>query len=106
MAHHQLDPLWDELLPAEQARIVVLLVERVDIGADGLGVRLRMDGLGGLAHARCWPAISEMLRDPRGSDPREGDTSYPVRPREARRAEGDEFTVRRVGPPCAVRQNP
>jgi hypothetical protein len=28
-----LDPLWDELFPAEQARIVALLVERVDIGA-------------------------------------------------------------------------
>lgn len=46
----QLDPLWDELFPAEQARIVGLLVERVDIGADGLKVRLRVDGLGGLAH--------------------------------------------------------
>ena len=32
----QLDPLWDELFPAEQARIVQLLVERVDIGTDGL----------------------------------------------------------------------
>ena len=46
----QLDPLWDELFPAEQARIVALLVERVDIGTDGLNVRLRLDGLGGLAH--------------------------------------------------------
>ena len=45
----QLDPLWDELFPAEQARIVTLLVERVDIGTDGLNVRLRMDGLAGLA---------------------------------------------------------
>ena len=26
----ELDPLWDELFPAEQARIVQLLVERVD----------------------------------------------------------------------------
>ncbi len=31
----QLDPLWDELFPAEQARIVALLFERVDIGIDG-----------------------------------------------------------------------
>jgi DNA invertase Pin-like site-specific DNA recombinase len=45
----QLDPLWDELFPAEQARIVALLVERVDIGTDGLNVRLRVDGLGCLA---------------------------------------------------------
>lgn len=44
----RLDPLWDELFPAEQARIVGLLVERVDIGTTGLNVRLRMDGLAGL----------------------------------------------------------
>ena len=44
-----LDPLWDELFPAEQARIVQLLVERVDIGLQGLlNVRLRVDGLTGL----------------------------------------------------------
>ena len=54
-ALQQLDPLWDELFPAEQARIVALLVERVDIGTDGLNVRLRVDGLGSLAR--------EMLAD-------------------------------------------
>ncbi|MBP0440183.1 recombinase family protein [Tianweitania sediminis] len=48
-ALHQLDPLWEELFPAEQARIVALLVERVDIGTEGLNVRLRVDGLGSLA---------------------------------------------------------
>jgi DNA invertase Pin-like site-specific DNA recombinase len=48
-ALQQLDPLWEELFPAEQARIVAQLVERVDIGTDGLNVRLRVDGLGGLA---------------------------------------------------------
>ena len=45
----RMDPLWDELFPAEQARIVTLLVERVEIGTEGLNVRLRMDGLAGLA---------------------------------------------------------
>ena len=45
----QLDPLWDELFPAEQARIVALLVERVDVSTDGLNIRLRVDGLGSLA---------------------------------------------------------
>lgn len=44
----RLDPLWDELFPAEQARIVALLVERVDIDTDGLNVRLRVDGLSSL----------------------------------------------------------
>ncbi|WP_223291914.1 recombinase family protein [Defluviicoccus vanus] len=38
-------PLWDELFPAEQARIVRLLVERVDLSPDGLQVRLRAEGL-------------------------------------------------------------
>lgn len=47
-ALQQLDPLWDELFPTEQARIVSLLVERVEIGTEGLTVRLRVDGLVGL----------------------------------------------------------
>jgi hypothetical protein len=41
----RLDPLWDELFPAEQARIVQLLVERVDLGPDGADIRLRTEGL-------------------------------------------------------------
>ncbi len=40
-----LDPLWDELFPGEQARVVQLLVERVDVGVAGLKVRLRVQGL-------------------------------------------------------------
>jgi DNA invertase Pin-like site-specific DNA recombinase len=40
-----LDPLWSELFPAEQARIVQLLIERVDIGTDGLRLRFRDKGL-------------------------------------------------------------
>jgi hypothetical protein len=38
-------PLWDQLFPAEQARIVRLLVERVDLASEGLSVRLRAEGL-------------------------------------------------------------
>ena len=37
--------MWDELFPAEQTRILQLLVERVDVHADGLDLRLRVDGL-------------------------------------------------------------
>jgi site-specific DNA recombinase len=44
-ALERLDPLWDELFPAEQARIVQLLVERVDIRPDSMNVRLRTEGL-------------------------------------------------------------
>ncbi|WP_395662812.1 recombinase family protein [Aestuariivirga sp.] len=40
-----LDPLWAELFPAEQARIVQLLIERVDIGSDGLRLKFRDKGL-------------------------------------------------------------
>lgn len=46
----RLDPLWDELFPAEQARIVALLVDRVEISTEGMEVRLRMNGLAALAH--------------------------------------------------------
>ncbi|WP_338025369.1 recombinase family protein [Crenalkalicoccus roseus] len=49
-ALHRLDPLWDELFPAEQARIVQALVERVTIGPDGADIRLRVEGLAGLVH--------------------------------------------------------
>jgi site-specific DNA recombinase len=44
----ELDPLWDELFPAEQARIVQLLVERVDVRTHGIEVKLRPTGLNGL----------------------------------------------------------
>ena len=39
------DPLWEELFPAEQARIVQLLIERADISTDGLRLRFRDKGL-------------------------------------------------------------
>jgi DNA invertase Pin-like site-specific DNA recombinase len=48
-ALHELDPVWDELFPAEQARIVQLLVDRVDVGESGIGIRLRTEGLTSLA---------------------------------------------------------
>jgi hypothetical protein len=40
-----LEPLWDDLFPAEQARIVRLLVERVEVGTDSFELRLRVAGL-------------------------------------------------------------
>ncbi len=57
-----LDPLWDELFPAEQARIVQLLVERVEVGSDGVDIRLRVDGLASLVHE-----LGGMTDDPRGA---------------------------------------
>lgn len=44
-ALQRLDPLWDQLFPAEQARIVQLLVETVAVRMDGLEIRLRVEGL-------------------------------------------------------------
>jgi DNA invertase Pin-like site-specific DNA recombinase len=44
----RLEPLWDELFPAEQQRIVRSLVERVTVGLDGAEIRLRVEGLASL----------------------------------------------------------
>ena len=41
----EFEPLWNELFPAEQARIVELLVERVDLQPDCIDLRLRVEGL-------------------------------------------------------------
>jgi hypothetical protein len=40
--------IWNELFPAEQARIVQLLVERVVVQEDALEVRIRAEGLASL----------------------------------------------------------
>ena len=40
--------VWNELFPAEQARIVQLLVARVDVQEDALEVRIRAEGLSSL----------------------------------------------------------
>jgi hypothetical protein len=44
-ALQRLDPLWDQLFPVEQARIVQLLVERLIVRLDGLEIRLRVEGI-------------------------------------------------------------
>ena len=40
--------VWDELFPAEQARIAQLLVERVDVQEDAIEVRIRAEGIASL----------------------------------------------------------
>ena len=47
-ALQKLDPLWDELFPAEKERIVKLLMQEVVVSPDGLLIRLRMNGLNSL----------------------------------------------------------
>ncbi len=39
------DALWDELFPAEQARLLQLLVDKILLLPDGAEVRLRAEGL-------------------------------------------------------------
>ena len=56
LALERLDPLWEELFPAEQARIIRLLVDRVDIGVGGADVRLKLEGLASLARDLGAPA--------------------------------------------------
>src|SRR3982075_3282741 len=41
-------PLWNELFPAEQARIIQLLVERVDVRTDRIDIKLRIAGVSSL----------------------------------------------------------
>ena len=40
-----LDMLWAKLFPAEQARIVQLLIDRIEVGTGGLKIRFRDKGL-------------------------------------------------------------
>jgi hypothetical protein len=39
------DPLWNQLFPVEQSRIIGLLVERVDVLTDRVDIKLRIDGV-------------------------------------------------------------
>ena len=59
-ALEQFEPMWEELFPAEQARIVQLLVERVTVGPTGADIKLRVAGLSSLVRdLRGAPAIRE-----------------------------------------------
>ena len=58
-ALQRFNDLWEALFPAEQARIVRLLVDRVTVGPDGMAVDLRNNG------------ISTILRDLNASTSKE-----------------------------------
>jgi hypothetical protein len=40
-----LEPVWDELYPAKQVRILRLLIERIHVAPDGISVTLRAAGI-------------------------------------------------------------
>jgi hypothetical protein len=43
------DPVWSELFPAEQERLIRLLVQRVVVGEAGAQISLNLEGLASLA---------------------------------------------------------
>ncbi|MBF0185613.1 MAG: recombinase family protein [Magnetococcales bacterium] len=49
-ALRRLDPVWEELFPVEQQRLVQLLISRLDVAQGGVKVHLRSAGLDTLAH--------------------------------------------------------
>ena len=61
-----LELVWDELYPAEQARIMQLLIERIDVAPDGISITLHAAGICSLVAeltnegATAWP-LPELL---------------------------------------------
>ena len=90
-ALQRLDSLWDQLFPAEQTRILQLLVARVKVRLDGLGISLRVEGIGSLVEElRLRAAWSSGRHDRSPAEPR-WQHPHRVRPHDvapARRAEG------------------
>ncbi|MBF0341071.1 MAG: recombinase family protein [Magnetococcales bacterium] len=48
-ALRRLDPVWEELFPVEQHRLIMLLISKVDVERSGVKVHLRAEGLDTLA---------------------------------------------------------
>jgi site-specific DNA recombinase len=44
-ALNEFNAVWDELFPAEQARLIHMMIERIEIQLNGLDIRLRDNGL-------------------------------------------------------------
>jgi hypothetical protein len=54
-ALHEFSALWAQLFPAEQARIIQLLVRRVTVTAAGLEVDIRREGIAGVVREMVAP---------------------------------------------------
>ena len=48
-AMHSLGPIWNELFPVEQSRLIQLLVKKVDVSMNDMEIHLRVNGLKSLA---------------------------------------------------------
>ena len=46
----QMNKVWDELFPAEQARIISLLVQGVNITPAGINIRIFREGVSSLSN--------------------------------------------------------
>jgi hypothetical protein len=77
---------WDELYPAEQARILRLLIERIDVAPDGISVTLHAAGIRSLVAELAdqeTPALAalEPVLGPQSNDRARGSrTRYPDHP--------------------------
>lgn len=60
-AIHRFDEIWSALFPAEQARVVQLLVERVVVMSEGIAVDLRTDGLRSVVREMLLPQEAERV---------------------------------------------
>lgn len=58
-ALHEFSALWSQLFPAEQARIIQLLVRRVRVTAAGLEVDIRREGVAGVIREMLAPRRME-----------------------------------------------
>ena len=67
-AFKHIDEVWDELFPAEQERIVKLLIQNIIVGKDGVDLRIRATGIGTLISQT--PSLPNA--DPRSDRPRCG----------------------------------
>ncbi|MBI5725836.1 MAG: recombinase family protein [Planctomycetes bacterium] len=73
-ALQKLDPLWDELFPAEKERIVKLLVEEVVASKDNLLIRLRLHGIKSLVAELQGNAAAELQGDGPVESAKDGQT--------------------------------
>ena len=55
----EFDQIWAALYPAEQTRIIQLLVDRVTVGTSGIAVDLRQEGLGSVVRDMMAPRQKE-----------------------------------------------
>ena len=58
-ALHKFKAIWSQLFPAEQARIIQLLVRRVTVTAAGLEVDIRREGIAGVIREMVAPRQME-----------------------------------------------